>query len=127
MTDTVAKLGVTLTGDAKALDAALSRAQKDLEDFERRFGKFKPKFAPIEPPKIPREAMPDAQALSRAEAATLSFARARAALLRDSGDLAGAERILQGALDATTRSTSQTVGAQRQLLSVQKQLAGGGR
>jgi hypothetical protein len=120
VTDTIATLGVVLKGDAKALDAALAKAQRDLLAFQRQADKA-------------RVTLPSAggaggrgqtASLAREEAAALSFARARASLLRQSGDLAGAERVLQGALNATSSSTTATVNAQRQLVTIQQQAAG---
>jgi hypothetical protein len=121
MTDTIATLGVTLKGDAKALDAALAKAERDLRAFQRQAGSVRGVSLP------PLVGKGDAQAIARAEAQTLAFARARASLARQSGDIAGAERILQGALSATTASTTATVNAQRQLVSIQQQAAGGTR
>jgi hypothetical protein len=117
MTNTIATLGVTLRGDAKALDAALAKAERDLRAFERQMGKAR--GGPPIPSAVPAG---EGAALARAESQTLAFARARAQLLRDSGNLAGAERLLQGALANTTRSSVATIGAQRQLLAVQKQI-----
>jgi hypothetical protein len=124
MTD-IASLSVTIGADAKALDAALARAERELKAFERRAKATPaipaPQFAPT--PRAPRQPAGGGSD-ARAEAQALSFAKARAALARDTGDLAGAERILQGALDGTTRTTINSIGAQRQLLKVQEELRG---
>jgi hypothetical protein len=120
VTDTIATLGIVLRGDAKAFDAALAKAQRDLLAFQRQADKARVTL----PSAGGAGGRGQATSLAREEAAALSFARARASLLRQSGDLAGAERVLQGALGATTVSTTATVNAQRQLLTVQQQAAG---
>lgn len=115
MTDTVAVLSIPIEADPKAFEAALARVEAQLA---RAGGGSAPAIGEPFQKAVP--------AIQSAERATLSFAQARARLLRDMGDLSGAERILQGALQQTTASTTATIAAQRQLLAVRKELTAGG-
>jgi hypothetical protein len=106
----VGEISVSISANAKALDAALAKIEAQARG-------VKPISIPVEADTRATEA-----SLRAAEGKALAFAQARARLLAQGGDLAGAERVLAGALDKTTASTTRTIGAQTQLLRVQQQL-----
>lgn len=108
MTD-IATISVEVTADSKAFDAALRR-------IEASAAKVKPVTLDV-----------DTGSLAKGERAALSFAQARARLAAQGGDLAGAERIIAGALRGTTTSTVQTVNAQTKLLAIQQKIAAGAK
>lgn len=118
MTD-VAVLSIAIEADPKGLDGALAKIEASLAKLDK-----SGKGAGASIGAGFEAATPAAR---RAEAATLGFAQARARLLRDQGDLSGAERVLAGALQQTTASTTRTIAAERQLLAVRKQLAQAGQ
>jgi hypothetical protein len=120
MTDTIATLGVTLKGDAKQLDAALAKAERDLQAFQRQMSRASvapqlggggAPFAPI------------ARSASSARDGVLALAQANARLATAQGNPAQGAQILSRALDRVTVSSTQTIGAQTQLANLQSRIA----
>jgi hypothetical protein len=90
----IAEIGVVITADTKAVDAAFAKV-------EARGKNTRPVVIPVDADTAKAQA-----SLKGAEEKTLGLYQARARFLAQSGDLAGAERLLSGALDATTATTA---------------------
>jgi hypothetical protein len=121
MTDTIATLGVTLKGDAKALDAALAKAERDLRAFERQAGR-----TTIQMPTVRGGADPFApmtRSAGTARDGVLALAQANARLATAQGSPAQGAQILSRALDRVAVSSTQTIGAQTQLANLQSRIA----
>jgi hypothetical protein len=72
---------------------------------------------------IAAEAKKAGEAIDKATRETLRLAQAQARLQTAKGDLVGASRTLQTALAGVNQQTTQTIGAQTQLVRVQQQAA----
>lgn len=122
MSETIATLRVPISGDPKQLDAALARAEKRLQAFERRYGavgRNTPRALPDSGGGGGRGADP---ATGQARAVQ-ALAQATARLQAAQGDSAAAAATLRGALAGVNSESIQGVRIRTQLAGVEKRVA----